>query len=207
MLTQLSSRVTFNLRNLLLRSRLQFFCTDKKKSRGDKPITIELNDEKTEFPEQKQDGEKNDPFKAVFYNKKQRNKKRELLKKDITTNPEFFNAFPHLKQIAFPDRVKNGNTTFETTEQQFEESNPTYFDSLKWKYKDFDLKTDAEKVRENEQFFVDAYSRREGPKKFMSREEKDRIHHEIDLKMTELENTGLSKEEILLNEPVKWLLK
>jgi len=41
----------------------------------------------------------------------------------------------------------------------------------------------------------------QGPKKLMSREEKEKIHEEIDNRLQELEDSGLSKEEILFNKP------
>jgi len=145
-----------------------------------------------------------DPFHAVFYSKKQKNKKRELLKKEMTTNPEFFNAFPHLRDSAFP--TKEEDQSLLNTDGQvmlnLDTKKSSYFESLKRNDENFETKTEEEKVRENEANFVDAYSRREGPKKYMSREEKEKIHNLIDEKMRELENTGLSREEILLNKPV-----
>ena len=49
---------------------------------------------------------KEDKFISSFYSNKQKMKKRELLKKEISTNPEFFNAFLHLKEKAFPEKEK-----------------------------------------------------------------------------------------------------
>lgn len=146
-----------------------------------------------------------DPFQAVFYSKKQKNKKRELLKKEMSTNPEFFNAFPHLRDKAFPNKEED-QSILNTDGQvmiNLDTKKTSFFESLKRNYENFESKTEDEKVRENEANFIDAYSRREGPKKYMSREEKQKIHNLIDEKMRELENTGLSREEILLNKPVK----
>lgn len=63
-----------------------------------------------------------------------------------------------------------------------------------------ELKTEEQKENENFDTFVSAYSK-SGPKKLLTQEEKDRIHEEIDIKMNELESTGLSREEILYNKP------
>ena len=176
---------------LFVRQKLQYFASDPKNER---------KDEKTLYSEEL--GEKPDKFKAVFYSKKQKLKKRELLKKEMSTNPEFFNAFPHLKEKAFPEQEKEGESYQEQVNQTFESKKADYFDSMKKKYVNYHIKTDEERKLENEVNFVEAYSRREGPKKYMSREEKDKIHNQIDDKMRELEATGLSREEILLNKPV-----
>lgn len=152
---------------------------------------------------------KDDQFQAIFYSKKQKNRKRDLLKKEITTNPEFFNAFPHLRDKAFPNKEEEQSFLSNDNKIQVNQasSKSNYFESLKRKYENFESKEEEEKIQENEARFVEAYSRREGPKKYMSREEKERVHNQIDEKMRELENTGLSREEILLNKPVKIILK
>jgi len=54
---------------------------------------------------------------------------------------------------------------------------------------------------ENNDIFLDGLKDPQGPKKLMSREEKEKIHEEIDNRLQELENSGLSKEEILYNKP------
>ena len=65
--------------------------------------------------------------------------------------------------------------------------------------------TDApeEMLRDNEINFVDALQSQQGSLKFMSEEEKRAIHAEIDQRMNELESTGLSRFEILHDEPNK----
>ena len=52
---------------------------------------------------------------------------------------------------------------------------------------------------ENEKHYVDGYQSPIGPLKWMSRDEKDAIHALIDVKMQELEVSGLTREEILHN--------
>lgn len=60
--------------------------------------------------------------------------------------------------------------------------------------------TTEEKIRDNHMFYSDAYSKMEGPKKWMTVEDKNKIHNEIDLRMEELEATGLTREEILFDQ-------
>lgn len=57
-----------------------------------------------------------------------------------------------------------------------------------------------EMVRENEINFVQSYSSPVGPYKFMSDEAKEQVHLEIDRRMQELEDTGLTRNEILFEE-------
>ena len=45
--------------------------------------------------------------------------------------------------------------------------------------------------------FIDAYHSPQGPLKWMNAEDKQKIHDEIDVKMEELENSGLSRNELL----------
>ena len=63
------------------------------------------------------------------------------------------------------------------------------------------MKTNEEKAIENNNIFLDGLNDPQGPMKFMSRVEKEKIHEEIDVRLQELEESGLSKEEILFNKP------
>ena len=56
------------------------------------------------------------------------------------------------------------------------------------------LLTEDEKQANNNKMFIDGSSEIHGSKKFMTKEEKERIHVEIDKSMKELEDTGLSRE-------------
>jgi hypothetical protein len=58
-------------------------------------------------------------------------------------------------------------------------------------------------LRENELNFVQAYHTVQGPFKYMSQEDRNIVHTEIDRRMSELEATGLSRVEILLEEAGK----
>lgn len=58
-----------------------------------------------------------------------------------------------------------------------------------------------EMLRENERNFIEAASvSHYGPLKYMSQEDIDRVHFEIDERMQELEDTGLTRNEILFDE-------
>ena len=54
-----------------------------------------------------------------------------------------------------------------------------------------------EMLRENERNYVEGYSSPTGPIKYMATEAKERVHQEIDARMQELEDTGLTRNEIL----------
>lgn len=55
-------------------------------------------------------------------------------------------------------------------------------------------------MRENEKNFVEAYGSVTGPIKYMSPKDMEQVHILIDQKMQELEESGLTREEVLFNE-------
>lgn len=57
-----------------------------------------------------------------------------------------------------------------------------------------------EVIRENEKNFVEAYGSVTGPIKYMSAKDIEQVHLLIDEKMQELEESGLTREEILFND-------
>lgn len=63
------------------------------------------------------------------------------------------------------------------------------------------MKTAEEKEIEKNNIFLDGIKDPKGPIKHMTRTEKEIIHEEIDVRLQELEDSGLSKEEILYNKP------
>lgn len=75
-----------------------------------------------------------------------------------------------------------------------------YFESLRSHTKDPNNLSIDEVERESEINNIDAYHHTEKSKKWMSEKEKEIIHQEIDMKMQELEDTGLTRMEILYNE-------
>lgn len=52
-------------------------------------------------------------------------------------------------------------------------------------------------IRENELNYISAYGGVDGPFKFMSAEAKEKVHQELDVRLQELEDTGLTRNEIL----------
>ena len=80
-----------------------------------------------------------------------------------------------------------------------------YFDSLFMQYTDTMMAPKGDKeemIRENERNFIEGPSQSVyGPFKYMSKETVDMIHEEIDERMQELEMTGLSRNEILFDDP------
>jgi|LakMenEpi03Aug12_release.lakeMendotaPanAssembly.Ray.scaffolds.fasta_scaffold300994_1 hypothetical protein len=54
-----------------------------------------------------------------------------------------------------------------------------------------------ELIRDNELNFVQAYGTDQGPLKYLTQDQKDLIHNQIDRMMEEIEATGLSRFEIL----------
>jgi len=63
-----------------------------------------------------------------------------------------------------------------------------------------DANEKEELLRENELNYVQGYLAVDGPFKYMSDSAKEKIHMEIDERMQELEETGLTRNEILYEE-------
>jgi ribosomal protein S18 len=150
--------------------------------------------------------------RAKFNSKEDKEARMKLLQREITSNPEFFNAFPHLKEKIKLDYMESNNEEVESfLSQNFEvkpseesqEKKSNYFESLLNKHKGYSrvFKDEIEKELEDKAKFIDGYNTETGPIKFMTREEKEKVHLEIDRKMRELEQSGLSRQEILFNEP------
>jgi ribosomal protein S18 len=150
-------------------------------------------------------------FKLNFNTKTSKEKRSELLKREISSNPEFIKAFPHLKEAIKIENleekdedvksfIKSNFTIQETTESR--EKKTDYFQSMLNKHKGYSkvLKENNEEENDSISELVDGYHTRTGPIKFMTREEKEKIHLEIDKKMRELEESGLSRQEILLGK-------
>jgi len=54
-----------------------------------------------------------------------------------------------------------------------------------------------EQIRENEKNFIESYESPQGPNKWYSPEQIQAIHSEVDVRMQELEDSGLTREEVL----------
>ena len=63
-----------------------------------------------------------------------------------------------------------------------------------------DIHEKEERIRDNEINFVAGYTAPDGPFKYMSQAAKEKVHQEIDERMQELEDTGLTRDEILFEE-------
>ena len=137
--------------------------------------------------------------------------RKDFLQRELTENPEFFNAFPHLapegeaflKNRDYLDgktdttgEVQNEGYTFNPEKKDFsrlrlkeeprkrrDETRVDFFNSLEHHYTGNHLKSETEMMRDNEIKHVDAYTTIEGPKKYLTQEERDSIHNEIDIKM------------------------
>ena len=153
--------------------------------------------------------------RAKFNSKEEKEERIKLLQREITSNPEFFNAFPNLKEKIKSDFIENPveevdhfikrNYTIDSKKgaPEVEEKKTNYFDSLLNKHRGYSNlgKNEDELEVETKSEYVDGYHTETGPIKFMTKEEKLRIHLEIDRRMQELEESGLSREEILFNKP------
>jgi hypothetical protein len=147
--------------------------------------------------------------------------RRVFAKKELTENPEFFKAFPHMQGImnAKDDTVGKSRTLNQSGDDVLEEF-PTYKKDVVLGFKDPSGKNDEgyfegllnqhnnymtpkekeEAIRENERNFIEAYGTPEGPMKWLSKEELECTHALIDVKMQELEDSGLTREEILYDK-------
>ena len=76
-----------------------------------------------------------------------------------------------------------------------------YFQSLQKNYREYLKHVDSEQyIRDNELNFVQgATANISGPRKYMNEKEKLKIHQDIDDRMQELEDTGLTRMEVLFD--------
>jgi ribosomal protein S18 len=153
-------------------------------------------------------------FKIKLMDKEEKERRSQILKREITDNPEFFNAFPHLKQIVKREDMEDNQVDIqkhisdnyfikeEDKNKDIKQKKSSYFESLVGSYKSYEdvLKTDRGDI-DNVNTFAEGYKSLSGPMKYMSKREKEAVHLEIDKKLQELEDTGLSREEILYDKP------
>lgn len=111
---------------------------------------------------------------------------RKIVENEFYTNPHFARAFPHLASKV----VLNDTEKIESS----------WAKSLQYKFK-IDPKSDQEIFQSNEANFIEGYRFPKGPLKWMTEEDKRKVHDQIDFKMAQLERTGLSRDEILYNKP------
>ena len=144
--------------------------------------------------------------------------RKDFIKKELTEKPEFFKAFPHMQVVL--NEKKQGEVNHNKEDMLTE--NPKYFENVQLGFKDPSGRSDTpyfesllhhhnqymspkekeEAIRENERNFVESYLTPTGPMKWMSRDQIEKIHTQIDVKMQELEDSGLTREEILYDQQV-----
>ena len=112
--------------------------------------------------------------------------RKTFIKKELTENPEFFKAFPHMQALFNAKPAEVGGTNAEDKidenpkyyhDQQVGFKDPSgrsdagYFDSLLHHHNQYMIPKDKEEaIRENERNFIEAYLSPEGPNKWMSKE-------------------------------------
>jgi hypothetical protein len=152
--------------------------------------------------------------------------RRAFIKKELKENPDFFKAFPHMQKTLnyrkpgeeSATRRQGGDSSskdnklvdepkyFEDKRVAFKEAgetNPPFFESLLHHQNQYLAPQDKEEaIRENEKNFVEGYLSPSGPMKWLNEKELEQIHVEIDERMQELEDSGLTREEILYDEQV-----
>lgn len=144
--------------------------------------------------------------------------KSRFLARELKENPEFFKAFPHLQPPVYdllnPEvQAHNQGKSLEYLEQarsreifdkeELKASSAKrdgYFQTLFHQHNQYmPLGPDEreEMIRENEINYVEGYHGPSGPLKYMSEEAKEKVHQEVDQRMQEIEDTGLTRSEIL----------
>lgn len=139
---------------------------------------------------------------------------RQFVESELKSNPEFFKAFPHLQTVfaeategVDPEKSYNGMDKRYLADKVVNFSDlvdkPGFFEGLlHQKNKARPQETNAEEmIRENERNFIEGSSASmDGPFKYMSKDRINQIHAEIDVRMQELEETGLTRNEILFDD-------
>ena len=129
------------------------------------------------------------------------------MRKELKENPEFFKAFPHL-QVIFDEATDNVNPENQlhgydkrylndkkVDFSSLKESQP-FFKSLLHQHNRLMQPTESVEhlIRENERNFVEgSMIAADGPFKYLSREQVNAIHLDIDDRLKELEATGLTR--------------
>lgn len=142
------------------------------------------------------------------------------LKNDLNYSELVEDSNEYLKEVN-TDKIKTQKYLKSLAINNLPKRNFNFFSSLLNKHKHgYDIRLNDEKSQDNIDKFISAYTSNTGPKHVINslhEEEKktintknnilnnitlkEKIHEQIDLKMKELEDSGLSKEEILYNDP------
>lgn len=111
-------KAIFNLKHTIKnKSNLRTFCTTNNK--GDKPgidKTPSVINNKLGYMHR---------FRERFSTKEEKEKRMKLLKSEMINNPEFFNAFPHLKNVVDTENLEEKYKMDQTEDKKTE-----YFESL-----------------------------------------------------------------------------
>lgn len=133
---------------------------------------------------------------------------------EFLNNPHFDRAFPHLLNPIYPprdskvsyDMAKEGYDHRQDLGKDLKEHNvtneeqPNWAESLLHKRQTFSNRIiDHESL--TQKTYIDGYRTPVGPLKWMPAEEKEKVHKQATLKLQTLEDTGLSREEILYKRP------
>jgi hypothetical protein len=126
-----------NLNFILIKSKntsLKNFCT--KKNSDTKPLGLN----KTASSEESKFGHMQ-KYREKFKSKEEKEKRIKLLKAEMTSNPEFFNAFPHLREKVAQDEFeenedvtkaidKNYTIRHDDRNKALDDKKTDYFESL-----------------------------------------------------------------------------
>ena len=109
-----------------------------------------------------------------------------MIEDEFYSNPYFTTAFPHFKDKVDPQEPKEAAHSW--SESLMHRYKPQPWSQEQW-------------YQYAEQTFVEGYRTPRGPLKWMSDEDKEKVHIQIDYEMGKLEDTGLSREEVLYKKP------
>mmetsp|Transcript_5864 Transcript_5864/g.10444 ORF Transcript_5864/g.10444 Transcript_5864/m.10444 type:complete len:514 (-) Transcript_5864:171-1712(-) len=136
---------------------------------------------------------------------------KKVLENEFFTNPHFNRAFPHLADTVFQERgasPEDYDFIKENAEELGSEIKPEVDDHSYTSWAEsllYKKRVDVERIIDYESFeqktFIDGYRTPIGPVKWMSQEDKNKVHKQATLKLQALEDTGLSRDEVLYKRP------
>jgi len=126
------------------------------------------------------------------------------MKRELKENPEFFKAFPHLQEMFNKEGEMRKYHTDKTLDFADPNREETFFNGLLQQHNNYmkPKENPEELLRDNEKNLIEgSMASPDGPLKYMERKVIDQIHRVIDVRMQELEDSGLSRTEILYDDP------
>lgn len=105
-----------------------------------------------------------------------------FLKRELSENPEFDKAFPHLATLKQPSQLQEKNAEVD------------FINSLTDEHRVYERSTEEEIERDNTRRYVDGYKSPAGPLKYMSKEAIADIDSLADKRLNELEALHCSRE-------------